>query len=192
MKNCDIFNAIANHWLNKKTINESIQLMDKFTESKLFESILKEHKGIFLKVAKTYCKDEDDRRDLLQEIMLQVWQALPRYNPEFKLSTWLYRIALNVGISFYRKSVTRQYTHQIIDFESTDFADAVAEKESNPNLLLLEKFINELNDIDKALILLYLEEKSHLEISEILGISTSNVATKIQRIKEKLKQKFNK
>jgi RNA polymerase sigma factor (sigma-70 family) len=163
--------------------------MDKLTEKEVFESILTEHKGIFLKVAKTYCKDEDDRKDLLQEMMLNVWQALPRYNPEFKLSTWLYRIVLNIAISYYRKNTSRQNTFQIIDFDKSDFIDDV-ESENNPNLLLLEKFIGELNDLDKALIILYLEEKSHLEISEILGISTSNVATKVQRIKEKLKQKF--
>jgi len=165
--------------------------MDKLTENKLFESILSEYKGIFFKVAKTYCKDEDDRKDLLQEMMVQVWQALPKYNSDLKLSTWLYRIVLNIAISYYRKNANRQKTHQIVDFGSTDFAD-IQENESNQNLLLLEKFVNELKDLDKALIVLYLEEKSHLEISEILGISTSNVATKVQRIKEKLKQKFKK
>ena len=165
--------------------------MDKLTENKLFESILSEYKGIFFKVAKTYCKDEDDRKDLLQEMMVQVWQALPKYNSDLKLSTWLYRIVLNIAISYYRKNANRQKTHQIVDFGSTDFAD-IQENESNQNLLLLEKFVNELKDLDKALIVLYLEEKSHLEISEILGISASNVATKVQRIKEKLKQKFKK
>jgi RNA polymerase sigma-70 factor (ECF subfamily) len=160
------------------------------SNNKLFESIIVEHKGIFLKIAKIYCKDPDDRKDLLQETMLQVWQALPRYNAEYKLSTWLYRICLNVAISFYRKNINRQHNYQIIDCDKLDFVDDTTDQ-SNPNLLLLETFINQLHDLDKALIILYLDDKSHLEISEILGISTTNVSTKIQRIKEKLRQKFN-
>lgn len=164
--------------------------MDKTTQNNLFETIIIEHKGIFFKVAKTYCKDEEDRKDLLQEMMVQVWQSLPRYNHEFKLSTWLYRIVLNVAISYYRKYANRLHFHQVVDFEAQDIAD-ITENDSNQSLQLLEQFINELNDLDKALMLLYLEDKSHVEISEILGISTSNVSTKVSRIKEKLKQKFN-
>lgn len=162
--------------------------MDKTTQNTLFESIIAEHKGVFFKVAKTYCKDEEDRKDLLQEMMVQVWQSLPRYNHEFKLSTWLYRIVLNVAISYYRKYASRTHHYQFIDFEAQVIADD--NTDNNQNLQLLKQFINELNDLDKALILLYLDDKSHAEISEILGISTSNVSTKILRIKEKLKQKF--
>lgn len=165
--------------------------MDKPTQNKLFDVIITEHKGILLKVAKTYCKDEDDRKDLLQEMMIQVWQSLPRYNSDFKLSTWLYRVVLNVAISYYRKYVTKQKHSQIIDFSIHDFADTLT-SERDPNLVLLEKFILELNDLDKALMILYLEDKSYAEISEILGISVSNVSTKVLRIKEKLKQRFSK
>ncbi|GGD41007.1 DNA-directed RNA polymerase sigma-70 factor [Emticicia aquatilis] len=165
--------------------------MEQTTQNSLFETILNEHKGIFFKIAKTYCKNEDDRKDLLQEMMIQVWQSLPRYKSDFKLSTWLYRVVLNVAISYYRKQVIRQNHHQIIDFSIQDFVDTPI-SESNPNLELLETFISELNDLDKALIVLYLEDKNHGEISEILGISVSNVSTKVLRIKEKLKQKFSK
>ncbi len=87
--------------------------MDKITQNKLFETALNEHKGIFFKVAKTYCKDNDNRKDLLQEMMVQVWQSLPKYNAEFKLSTWLYRVVLNVAISYYRKYSRQQNIHQI-------------------------------------------------------------------------------
>jgi RNA polymerase sigma factor (sigma-70 family) len=161
------------------------------SKNEFFEAILNEHKGIFLKVAKAYCKDQDDRKDLLQEMMVQVWTSLHRYDDDFKLSTWLYRVVLNVAISYHRKNDSRQKYSQTIDLEKTEVADT-DENEVEPKLALLDKFINELNDLDKALMVLFLEEKSHLEISEILGISTSNVATKVQRIKEKLKQKFKK
>jgi RNA polymerase sigma factor (sigma-70 family) len=161
------------------------------SKNEFFEAILNEHKGIFLKVAKAYCKDQDDRKDLLQEMMVQVWTSLHRYDDDFKLSTWLYRVVLNVAISYHRKNDSRQKYSQTIDLEKTEVADT-DENEVEPKLALLDKFINELNDLDKALMVLFLEEKSHLEISEILGISTSNVSTKILRIKEKLKQKFQK
>ncbi len=164
--------------------------MDKTTQNNLFETAITEHKGIFFKIAKTYCKDNDDRKDLLQEMMVQVWLSAPRYNNTFKLSTWLYRVVLNVAISYYRKHTIKQNYSQVIDFSQHDFV--AEETEADPNLQLLEQFINELNDIDKALIILYLEDKSHSEISEILGMSVSNVGTKVQRIKEKLKEKFSK
>jgi RNA polymerase sigma factor (sigma-70 family) len=154
-----------------------------------FDDILTQHKGIFLKVSKTYCKDEDERKDLLQEMMLQVWLSLPRYNPQLKLSTWLYRVVLNVAISHYRKATHRAKVEPLATAETLHIAQAPA-SESDHNLVLLEQFINQLNEFDKALVLLHLEEKSHAEISDILGISTSNVSTKILRIKEKLKQKF--
>ena len=77
--------------------------------SKKFHQIIEQHKGILFKVAKTYCRNDDDRQDLLQEMMIQVWKSLPKYNDTFAVTTWLYRISLNVAISFYRKNVNRQF-----------------------------------------------------------------------------------
>ncbi len=155
----------------------------------LFQEIAEAHKGIFFKVARTYCQDEEERQDLVQEILIQVWQAFPKYNDQFKISTWLYRISLNVAISFYRKSTVRKnktspLTDQFVTLPETDKA------EKDQPLQLLEQFINELKELDKALILLYLEDRNHAEIAEILGISLSNVSTKVARIKDKLKQRF--
>jgi RNA polymerase sigma-70 factor (ECF subfamily) len=155
-----------------------------------FHQIIEQHKGVLFKIAKAYCQNDDDRQDLLQEMMIQVWKSLPKYNDTFAITTWLYRICLNVAISFYRKSATRQHLNIPLVEELTSIRD----EESNENqeqLSLLEKFISELNDFDKALMLLYLEDKSHSEISEIMGLSVSNVGTKLGRIKEKLKKKFS-
>ncbi|MBM3401746.1 MAG: sigma-70 family RNA polymerase sigma factor [Bacteroidetes bacterium] len=155
-----------------------------------FHQIIEQHKGVLFKVAKTYCKNEEDRQDLLQEMMIQVWKSLPKYSNTFAITTWLYRVCLNVAISFYRKSATRQHLNIPLVEELT----SIREEESNEKqeqLSLLEKFISELNDLDKALMLLYLEDKSHAEISEIMGLSVSNVGTKLGRIKEKLKKKFS-
>lgn len=155
-----------------------------------FHQIIEQHKGILFKITKTYCKNDEDRQDLLQEMMIQVWKSLPKYSKTFAITTWMYRICLNVAISFYRKSATRQHLNIPLVEELT----SIREEESNEKhelLSLLEKFISELNDLDKALMLLYLEDKSHAEISEIMGLSVSNVGTKLGRIKEKLKKKFS-
>ena len=158
--------------------------------SKKFHQIIELHNGILFKVAKTYCRNDDDRQDLLQEMMIQIWKSLHRYNDTFAITTWLYRISLNVAISFYRKNVNRQNLNlPFIETLSTIQNEVSNEKQEQLNLL--EKFISELNDFDKALILLYLDDKSYAEIAEITGLSVTNVGTKLGRIREKLKMKFS-
>jgi RNA polymerase sigma-70 factor (ECF subfamily) len=155
-----------------------------------FQNIIEQHKGIFYKIARAYCANEDDRQDLIQEMMIQVWQSNHRYNGQFKISTWLYRISLNVAITFYRKNTTRANNHTLLD-EQTEQIPTDDKTADERQLVLLEKFISELKEIDKALMVLYLEDKNHAEIAEILGMSNSNVGTKIARIKEKLKTRFS-
>jgi RNA polymerase sigma factor (sigma-70 family) len=156
----------------------------------MFHLILEQHKGILFKVVRTYCRNDGDRQDLIQEIMIQIWKSLNKYNDDFAITTWLYRISLNVAISFYRKSVNRQNSIIPLFEEVTQIQDEISE-EKNEQLNLLEKFISELNDFDKALMLLYLEDKNYTEISEIMGLSVTNVGTKLGRIKVKLKIKFS-
>ncbi len=156
-----------------------------------FLVVIEQNKGILFKVAISYCRNIEDRKDLVQEIILQLWKSFDNYNEKFKLSTWIYRISLNVAISFYRKENSRKrisnpLTTDILDFSETEIAD-----EKDTNLEILNQIISELNDLNKALMLLYLEEKSYKEISEIIGITETNVATKIGRIKNKLKKEFN-
>jgi len=155
-----------------------------------FHQILEEHIGILLKVARTYCPWEEDRPDLIQDMKIQIWRSIDKYNPEYKVSTWLYRIVLNVAISHHRKNAWRKsntstWEHNI----NPPMRSESAYKEER--LQLLDQFIQALNDLDKALMILYLEDKSHREISEILGMSVSNVGTKISRIKETLKKQFS-
>lgn len=164
--------------------------MDKKEDNLLFETIIQQHKGILWKVAQTYCQSEEERQDLIQEMMIQIWKSLLRYNHSVALSTWLYRIALNVAISFYRKNVTRQTINIPLNAHHSAIQEAES-TEKEEQLHLLKQFISELNELDKALILLYLEDKSHAEISEIMGLSITNVGTKLSRIREKLKQKFS-
>jgi RNA polymerase sigma-70 factor (ECF subfamily) len=123
-------------------------------------------------------------------MMIQVWLSIHRYNNQFKISTWFYRISLNVAISFYRKNTTRANKYTMLNEQTTQIP--IDEKTADEmQLNLLEQFISELKEIDKGLMILYLEDKSHAEIAEILGMSISNVGTKIGRIKNKLKTQFS-
>lgn len=147
-------------------------------------------KGVIYKVANSYCRDAEDRKDLIQEIIIQLWRSQDRFNDQYALSTWVYRISLNVAISRYRKSKRRESEKPLqaaIELIGDDSETTV----DDDNLRLLHQFIGELKELDRALMLLYLDEKSHQEISAVLGISSSNVATKLGRIKKSLKAKFD-
>ena len=157
-----------------------------------FLKLIEENKLIVYKICNTYCRNSNDRDDLAQEIIYQLWKSFNHFNGNVKFSTWMYRVALNVAITFYRKTQKSEALIQLAE-PDTEIEDkkedtAVLEK----NIDLLQQFINELKELDKALMILYLEEKSYGEISEILGITETNVATKISRIKEKLKQQITK
>ncbi len=154
----------------------------------LYLDILEKHKGIVFKVARSYCSNEFDREDLVQEILAQIWRSLDTYNDAFKVTTWMYRVALNVAISFYRKDKSAAYKHTEIEDRLLAY-DMVQESENEQNLSALYAFINELNDIDKAVLLMYLEGENQAEIAANLNITISNVSTKINRIKQKLKLK---
>ena len=149
------------------------------------------NKGIIFKICNLYCYNKDDREDLAQEIIYQLWRSGHTFQSDFKFSTWMYRVALNVAISFYRKNKSTQalvsFTGNITDIE--DISDD-SESEYEHRRIQLQHFIDELNELDKALMILFLEAKSYKEMAEILGITETNVATKINRIKDKLKQKF--
>lgn len=158
-----------------------------------FIKTIDEHKKIIYKIVNSYCSNREDRKDLEQDIIIQLWNSFDNYNSDYKYSTWMYRIALNVAISFYRKEKKHLVKSDFYNEESifTIEEDRAEEQtELNYHLKLLQEFIHNLNELNKALMLLYLEEKSYQEIAEILGITKTNVATKISRIKLKLKKEF--
>lgn len=158
-----------------------------------FLEVLKSHERILFKVSNAYCEDPEDRKDIIQEIILQLWNAKDKFNPQFKYSTWIYRIALNVAISHYRKTAKRMESEMDLHENLINITDECDQDEpQNYQLIMLHKFINELDKLNKALILLYLEDYSYLEISQMLGISETNVATKINRLKKRLKRSFEK
>lgn len=159
--------------------------------TEIFLSVIQTHKGILYKVANSYCHDPEDRKDLIQEITVQLWKSFDNYSDQYKYSTWIYRIALNVAISFYRKENHRKQVSDPLNEGILNFTDPGPSADMDENVRFLQQFIAELKELDKALMLLYLEEKTHREIAEIMGISETNVTTKIGRIKKVLKQKFS-
>lgn len=165
--------------------------MDNQEKHSAFLAIIVAHKGILYKIANSYCKTPDDRQDLVQEMILQLWLSFDRYSSRFKQSTWIYRIALNTAISSYRKSARKQKIYSEIRDITFDFDENTASGSTRENIRFLQQFIAGLNHFDRALMLLYLDEKTQVEMAEILGISVTNVSTKISRIKQKLKQKFS-
>ena len=161
------------------------------TKDQEFIRLIKENKGIIHKICNSYCADRDDRADLAQEIIYNLWKSFNNFNSEFKFSTWMYRISLNVAISFYRQE-KKFKNHDSIMEGLIVFEEKPEDKtEVENNLLILQHFINELKEIDKAIILLYLDDKSHREIAQITGFTQTNVATKINRIKDKLRTNFS-
>jgi RNA polymerase sigma factor (sigma-70 family) len=158
--------------------------------SRDFEQIIEKNKGIIYKVAKSYCKDSDDRKDLVQEIIIQLWRSFKRFDHSGKLSTWTYRVALNVAISFYRRDSKRKMISAELQESLISIIPENEPGETESQIDRLQQFIGELKDMDRALMILYLEDKSQKEMGEIMGITETNVSTKIARIKEKLRVKF--
>ena len=153
-----------------------------------FLELISEQKRTIYKVCYVYAKDQDDLNDLFQEVVLNLWKGFPRYRGDSKLSTWVYRIAMNTCITFLRRSSTRPSTIPI----TADVAGSLIEEEGKTGQLReLYRLINQLGKLERALILLWLEERSYQEMADILGISKGNVAVKLTRVKDKLKKMSN-
>jgi RNA polymerase sigma-70 factor (ECF subfamily) len=153
-----------------------------------FGELLERHRGIVFKVANTYARHPDDRADLAQEIAAQLWRAFPAYDAGRTFSTWMYRIALNVAISFVRSDSQRRRHAVPLDDGLHDVADGhAADPEADAQVRALYRFIAQLDPLNRALLLLYLEERSQREIADILGITESNVSTKISRLKQRIR-----
>jgi len=154
---------------------------------KEFVDILNNHRGLIYKVCHLYCDDPEDRKDLFQEIVLQVWKSLESFRQESTIGTWMYRIALNTAITHFRKEKRLGGKVSLTGIDMPDLDDS-SEKEDQ--LKELFKAIEDLDRIDKSIILLYLEEKNYEEISEITGLTRTNVGVRLNRIKIKLSNKI--
>lgn len=151
-----------------------------------FHALLDRHRKIVLKVASTYAREPADRADLAQDIVTQCWRAFPSYDETRSFSTWMYRIALNVAISFARGNEQRHRHAVAFDDTLHDIATG-SNPEDDERVRMLYRCIDALDPLNRALLILYLDERSQREIAEILGITETNVATKIGRLKERLR-----
>jgi len=152
-----------------------------------FIRLVDQNRGILHKVCRLYCFTETDRQDLFQEIVIQLWRSYPGFRGDAKFSTWLYRIALNTAISDLRKQ--RPPTTLTDPGElPTQLRDIQYTGEKEQQLQLLYTAINRLTEVEKALTMLYLEDKSYQEMEEILGIPQNNLRVKMNRIKDKLRK----
>jgi RNA polymerase sigma factor (sigma-70 family) len=151
-----------------------------------FISLIKDQERLIFKVCCMYAERGEDRKDIFQEIVLQAWSAYPRFKNTAKASTWLYRIALNTAINYQRKN-NRLITVSCADFLSAAADDISASPAFDDEYRLMHQFISGLPALEKALVMLYLDEYSYQEIADIMGLSQTNVGTKLMRIKEKLK-----
>lgn len=149
----------------------------------VFPELISRHQGIIHKVCKLYRDTPDDRQDLFQEIVYQLWKAYPKFREEAGITTWMYRIALNTALASFRKATPQlSYTDALPDLPVETGHEADEQQEQ------LFSALKQLNDADKALVSLFLEDMSYKQMAEVLGLSESNVGVRLNRIKNKLKQ----
>jgi len=153
--------------------------------------MVNENQAIINKICFGYTNNIDDRLDLKQEILIQLWKAYPKFRHQSKLSTWIYRIALNTAISNFRKA-KRRVAYKEFSPDDYQIPELKNDLEMKENIIKMYRFIYQLDNLDKAIILLYLDDQPYSVIADVVGISETNVATKISRIKLKLKDQFNK
>ncbi|MDV4102570.1 RNA polymerase subunit sigma-70 [Elizabethkingia anophelis] len=154
-------------------------------KEKEFLEKIEKHKGMIFKISKMYLENQEDREDMFQEIILQLWKSYQAFEGKSQFSTWLYRVSLNTAITFLKrdkKRTDKNELHENIDIEDEQNTDKELQTE------FLYKAVQELNPIEKALIFLFLEGQNYKQISENMGITEVNARVKLNRTKEKLQQ----
>jgi len=151
-----------------------------------FVFLIEQNKSLIYKFCYMYANENDTPQDLFQEVVINLWKGYPAFRGDCKIQTWMYRIALNTCVTFMRKSGSKVQTTLL-----TDDLIVYDDSEDTSRIKELYRLINKLNEIEKAIVLLYLEERSYDEIAQIIGITKSNVGVRINRIKEKLVQMSN-
>jgi RNA polymerase sigma factor (sigma-70 family) len=154
-----------------------------------FLKLVQENQGILLKISAIYSASMDDRKDLIQEMLLQLWKSYPSYDNsrQVKFSTWLYRVALNTALNYTRK---QNHISSSVDNATLQIAAIEPDIEKKENKNKLYKCIQQLPEIDKALILLHLEGYSYAEINQVTGLTETNIGVKLTRIKKRIEILF--
>lgn len=154
---------------------------------KEFLQIIKKNQGIIHKVCNIYCDDQDDRDDLFQEIVAQLWKSFSSFREESKFTTWMYRVALNTAITAFKKTKRRPDQNRLT-YENFQVKDENYDTETEEEIKNLHRAVAQLTGVEKSIVLLFLENKKYEEIAEITGITQNYVRVKMNRIKKKLKK----
>lgn len=159
-------------------------------QRKEFLEVISKHQGLIRKVAAIYYQNPEDREDAFQEILVSLWKSYSTFEGRSKISTWIYRVALNTVLAGFRKASNRIHRNKT-DVEISDEILPSREPDYSEEISNLYKSIEHLSDIEKAIIMFYMEEKTYDDIAEIMGMTRTNVGVKINRIKKKLKKLYN-
>ncbi|WP_350293958.1 sigma-70 family RNA polymerase sigma factor [uncultured Croceitalea sp.] len=154
-----------------------------------YKSYIYPHLGIIIKICRAYTNTQEDFEDYFQEVCLQIWRSKANFNEQSAWSTWVYRLTLNVCLTFTRKK--KRNVTVIDNIEHNEIDDDYESAFTSESFRMLNEAIKKLSKLDRAIILLYLEEKSYKEIAEIIGLSSGNIGTRINRIKNRLKKILN-
>lgn len=155
-------------------------------KQKAFSKLIKDNQGLIIKVSRLYTHSLEDQEDLFQEIVLQLWKSYDSFQGNSKISTWMYRVALNTAITLFRKKTRQPQTDELQDFHSKDYLEDSDEKQQQ--ISLLYKVIKLLPDVERAIVMMYLDDEPYKEIAETLGITEVNARVKMNRLKKVLKE----
>lgn len=156
------------------------------SSNEFFNTFIKEQTGIITKICRAYTDNEEDFQDYFQEVALQLWRSYKSFNYQSKVSTWVYRVALNVCLTHFKKHKRNVTTVTLEQMHSEP--KATTDNFEQEQVEMLYRSIRKLKEIERAIILLYLEDKSYKEIAEIMGLTVTNIGARINRIKNQLKR----
>ena len=172
--------------IKKFYLRFSEKLPNLSTKEKEFAKLIKDNQGLIIKVSRLYTNSLEDEEDLFQEIVLQLWKSYDSFQGNSKISTWMYRVALNTAITLFRKKTKQPPTDELQDFHSKNFLEDSDEKQQQ--ISLLYKVIKLLPDVERAIVMMYLDDEPYKEIAETLGITEVNARVKMNRLKKTLKE----
>ncbi len=159
-------------------------------KEKEFSKLVKDNQGLIIKVSRLYTNSLEDEEDLFQEIVLQLWRSYDSFKGQSKISTWMYRVALNTAITIFRKKTKSPQTDELMDYHHKDFVEDDDEK--NQQIFLLYKVVKMLPNVERAIVMMYLDDLPYRDIAENLGITEVNARVKMNRLKKTLKELMQK
>lgn len=160
-------------------------------KEQIFSKLIKDNQGLIIKVSRLYTNSLEDEEDLFQEIVLQLWRSYDSFKGQSKISTWMYRVALNTAITLFRKKTKSPKTDELMEYHQRDYLEEDND-EKQSQIALLYKVIKLLPRVERAIVVMYLDDQPYREIAETLGISEVNARVKMNRLKKTLKELMEK